>query len=253
MTTMPEPTAETTTRKGDWLQTFTGVQFWPCDPLPGEIFIEDIAHSLARQCRFGGHCNPFYSVAEHSVRASYLVDKDYALWALLHDASEAYLIDIPRPVKSHLHGYRAIEDGLMAAVCERFGLPREMPFPVKRADETMLVTEQRDLMAPQPAPWTFAQGIVVEPLIDRIVPWSALEAEFRFLARFNEITRGEPQADFPRPFEIGREQTVVIYELAKHKLKEMQSMTPHDATWREYRDHQVRVLGALVEKLESAR
>jgi hypothetical protein len=89
-------------RKGSWQQTFTGRQFWPCDPRPEDVCLEDIAHHLALMCRFGGACRVFYSVAEHSVRVAELVwdrtngDREAALAGLLHDASEAYLVDIPK-------------------------------------------------------------------------------------------------------------------------------------------------------------
>src|SRR5690606_29748913 len=97
------------TRKGDWMQTFTGRRFWPLDPRPDEICIEDIAHALSMQCRYAGHCLSFYSVAEHSVLLSQHVAEPFRRWALLHDASEAYLVDVPRPIKGDLSNYRAVE------------------------------------------------------------------------------------------------------------------------------------------------
>ena len=86
-------------RVGDWIQTMSGVIFYPLDPRPEEIRIEDIAHALSHQCRFAGHCREFYSVAEHSVRVSRELPQEFMLWGLLHDASEAYLVDLPRPIK----------------------------------------------------------------------------------------------------------------------------------------------------------
>jgi hypothetical protein len=174
-------------RRGDWIQTFTGVQFWPLDPRADEIRIEDIAHALAQQCRFGGHCRSFYSVAEHSVRVSRVVPPQDALWGLLHDGSEAYCVDVPRPLKRHLSEYGVIENRLMLAICERFRLPVTMPASVKRADQVLLNTEKRDLTGPAPAPWTVAQGMPTEPLQERIEPWSPFEAKARFLARFYEL------------------------------------------------------------------
>lgn len=83
-------------RRGDWMQTFTGRAYWPCDPLPSDVYIGDIAHALARLCRFNGHVIvPHYSVAEHSVRCSRIVESNLALAALLHDAAEAYVADVP--------------------------------------------------------------------------------------------------------------------------------------------------------------
>src|ERR1017187_10636100 len=77
------------------ITTFSGIHFWPLLPNPADIRIEDIAHALSNQCRFAGHAREFYSVAEHSVRVSQLCPPEDALWGLLHDASEAYLTDVP--------------------------------------------------------------------------------------------------------------------------------------------------------------
>ena len=79
----------TSERIGDWIQTYTGRQFWPLDPRVDEIHIEDIAHSLSMRCCYGGHLTDFYSVAEHSVLVSLHVPQEFALWGLLHDAAEA--------------------------------------------------------------------------------------------------------------------------------------------------------------------
>ena len=85
--------------------TYSGKVFDPVNPIAADIRIEDIAHALAHQCRFSGHTIEHYSVAEHSVRVSGLLeDRGYPyrvqMWGLLHDASEAYLIDLPAPVKN---------------------------------------------------------------------------------------------------------------------------------------------------------
>ena len=82
-----------------FIGTFSGLRFWPLAPNLEKILVEDIAHALAHQCRFGGHASRFYSVAEHSVHVSQLCLPEHALWGLLHDASEAYLVDLPRPLK----------------------------------------------------------------------------------------------------------------------------------------------------------
>ena len=78
-------------RRGDWIQTYLGIQFWPLDPRPEEVMLFDIAHSLSNMCRFTGHCREFYSVAQHSVIVSQNVPREDAAWGLLHDASEAYM------------------------------------------------------------------------------------------------------------------------------------------------------------------
>ena len=131
-------------RKGDWILTYSGIEFWPLDPRPEDVRIEDIAHALSMQCRFAGHCDRFYSVAEHSIRVADLVPREDKLWALLHDASEAYLVDLPRPIKRHSEigkHYRIAEDVVMEVIARKFGLPPE-PMSIQRADKAMLCVER---------------------------------------------------------------------------------------------------------------
>jgi len=163
-----------------------GVQFYPLDARPEEIFIDDIAHALSNQCRFAGHSKKFYSVAEHSVRVSYECEQEFALWGLMHDASEAYLVDVPRPVKyqPEMDAYRETEKRLMAVIAQKYGLSMPEPPNVKQADKVLLLTEQRDLMGRQTKPWKDK----ATPLLMNIVPWSPTWAERRFLERFKELT-----------------------------------------------------------------
>jgi hypothetical protein len=169
-------------REGDWLQTFTGRKFWPLDPLPSEVCIEDIAHALAMKCRYGGHCAAFYSVAEHSVSVSRLVPPPLALWGLLHDAGEAYLADVPRPVKPYLVGWHSLEARVLAAVCNRFGLPLVEPAEVKRIDFAITADEKSALMVDGPT-WAGLPPPVGAAI--RCLP--PAEAKAEFLARFAEL------------------------------------------------------------------
>ncbi len=172
-------------RLGDWIQTYSGQVFYPLDPRPEEIHIIDIARSLSFQCRFSGHTRYFYSVAEHSVRVSLACPTDKA-WALLHDASEAYLVDLPRPLKrfSELGRlYMEAEVRVMQAVCRRFGLPIEQPAIIEKIDRVLLITEKRDLMTMEPKPWEDTEI----PLPAKITPWTSYQAETAFLARFKEL------------------------------------------------------------------
>jgi len=183
-------------RKGDWIQTFSNRRFHPIDPRPEEVFIEDIAHSLSQQCRFTGHSQKFYCVSEHSVRVSWEIGrignfKD-CLWGLLHDASEAYLCDLSRPIKHHSAlgaEYRKIEDRLMAVIAERFGLPLPEPPVVKVADNILLMTEKRDIMGPME--WEHSKCFVdlseVKPLGEVIEPWDCARAERLFMIRFRAL------------------------------------------------------------------
>lgn len=185
--------AGATGRKGDWMQLYSGKQFWPMDPRADEIEIEDIAHSLSMQCRYAGHCIRFYSVAEHSVLlARFFLDcgqPETAMWALLHDASEAYLVDVPRPVKPFLPGYKEAEAKVMEAVCERFGLPLEMPREVHDADSAIIGNE-RENMRPCVAEW-YATG---EPLAGvELFYWTPEKVEAAFLSAYREIERVRQQ------------------------------------------------------------
>ena len=116
--------------------TTFGIRFWPLLPNPADIRIEDIAHALSNQCRFGGHAREFYSVAEHCVRVSQNCRPEDALWGLLHDASEAYLSDVPAPLKElpQFEAYRAAERSLQGTIAVRFGLSTEQPRSVTEAD-----------------------------------------------------------------------------------------------------------------------
>lgn len=170
-------------RRGDWMQTFTGRQFWPMDPRPEEIDIEDIAHALSMMCRYNGHCTDFYSVAEHSVLISRSLPNEYALWGLLHDASEAYIGDIVRPAKRYIAGYHAAEQRIMAAVRQAFGLALDMPDAVKRADNAILADEQRQIMGIPPRDW----NLIEPPLGVKIRCLYPDMAKQEFLARFYEL------------------------------------------------------------------
>lgn len=168
------------------MQTYRRIQFWPLDPRPEEVDIEDIAHALSMQCRYGGHVRHFYSVAEHSILVSRMVPREDALWGLLHDASEAYLSDVIRPVKRFLTNYKAIENRLMAVICERFGLPPEQPESVTWADNAILADERERVMGGEIAPWRLEHG----PTGVDIRCHAPVTARADFLHRFHQLTVG---------------------------------------------------------------
>lgn len=182
-----------TPKKGDatFIRTFLGGYFWPLDPRADEIFVEDIAHSLANSCRWTGHVRKFYSVAQHSVLAANYVPPELALQALLHDASEAYLVDLSRPIK-HAPGlgtvYRKVESKLEKVIFEKFGLPKEIAPEIKLVDNMLLWTEKRDLVAGE---WEEKLAGEKGEFKEKIVPWSPEEAEHRFLQRYSELTGAE--------------------------------------------------------------
>ena len=140
-------------------------------------------------------CEFFYSVAEHSVRVADLVktkttDKKVLLVALLHDAQESYTCDIPRPLKRFLPGYKEIEEKMAKVIMEKYGILKEYEESlikeiIKWADNTLLMTEARDLMKMPPSDWSIKE----EPLKEKIITYSDIEAEKIFLEYFNELYR----------------------------------------------------------------
>jgi hypothetical protein len=176
--------------RGDWITTYTG-KFFPNDPQENEINIETIAHALSNLCRFGGHINEFYSVAQHCVLCSYVAPKEYKLEALLHDASEAYLVDIPRPIKQMLPDYKSIELKVEKVIASKFNLPFPISFIVKDIDNRMLVTEASALLNGLDNPWWLDSRypkIYSQDQI-KIDPWSPKLAEEIFMDAYNEYTR----------------------------------------------------------------
>lgn len=140
-----------------WICTASGRVFDLQHPTPDMVDLGDIAHALAHLCRFTGHCRRHYSVAEHSVRVSWLVSGDLRLPSLLHDAAEAYMGDWSSPLKAMIREeapglVERIEGRIEAAIAERFGFdPALLHHPeIKRADRVMYATEKRDIMPPDP-------------------------------------------------------------------------------------------------------
>lgn len=131
------------------IQTYRGKYIDPFNAQASDIFIEDIAHALSNLCRFTGHVKRFYSVAEHSLHVSSLVPQEHKLTALLHDAAEAYLSDLSRPIKHRpeMAFYREAEDQLLAIILLKYGCPVVLPACVKKADDAMLHLEALTLMA----------------------------------------------------------------------------------------------------------
>ncbi len=168
-----------------WIQTYSGVQFWPLEPRVEDVRLEDIAHALANHCRFNGHCRTFYSVAQHSVLVSEELrlegfEDDTLAAALFHDAAEAYLPDICRPIKSAWPDFPAIERRLLNVILQALGIGGREPDQqraIKRCDDMQLATEARDLLGPPPAPWISLPA----PSARVIIPWSPGQSKRKFL------------------------------------------------------------------------
>lgn len=130
------------------VQTFLGVKFDPLHPDIRDINIIDIAHGLSQLCRFNGQTKTFYSVAQHSVIVASHVRPEHRKHALLHDASEAYLTDLPTPLKRlpEFKPYRDAEAYLQRLIYTAFGLDPIEPEEIAIVDKRVFVTEARDLM-----------------------------------------------------------------------------------------------------------
>lgn len=173
-------------RVGPTIALFGGGVLDLCAPDPAVITARSIAHALSMLCRFTGHSRWFYSVAEHSVHCSYLVPPEHAFAALMHDAAEAFVGDVSRPLKMLLPEYRWIEKRIELAVAAKFDLPSQMPAAVKEADLLMLKAEQEQVMDRGREAWDGLEDLDAPAL--RIEFWSPVEAERMFMGRFRELS-----------------------------------------------------------------
>lgn len=167
-----------------WIQTYSGRRFHFLTCTDHDVALVDIAVPLSRIPRFNGHTSRTYSVAQHSVHVMERCPKD-PLVALLHDAAEAYLGDITRPLKALLGPHlAAAEERVHRAIARRFGIGEHIPQSVHEADERMLFTERRDLLTRPPAAWGFER----EPYPERIEPWPAERAFTEFCRALERLT-----------------------------------------------------------------
>lgn len=180
-----------------YISTYLGNRFWPEEPRIDRIALEDIAHGLAYQCRFNGQTRAFYSVAQHSLLVARILPPHLQRAALLHDAAEAYLGDIVKPLKRLLPDFARIESGVTALIAQAFGVDfgsdaPEAPEPrraiyraIKHADMVALATEKRDLMPHSTEAWSYLRGF--EPLPEPIEPLPPAEAKAAFMAAWSRL------------------------------------------------------------------
>ena len=172
---------------GTWIETYSGKRFDFSNPMPSMVDLPSIAHALAAAPRFGGHTPMRYSVAQHCVECSHVAPIGYELEALLHDAHEAYVCDVPLPMKQLLSGYNTVERAAEIAVRKRFAVPLTMSGVVKEIDRRMLVTEARAFGMGWWREWQERGIFPYESLV--LVPLSPADAEKRFLSRFEDLIR----------------------------------------------------------------
>ena len=178
-----------------WIETFTGRRVNPMHMEEADIDINDVAHSLALQCRFVGHCADFYSIAEHSILVAGVVSNmtpsveaevfgNTCLAALLHDAAEAYLGDIARPIKHHsaFEQVVEIEKQILGKIMLKYKCAGADWQLIKKADDIMLATEAKYLMADCGRGW-----YLPEPALDRMPELGIIDSpESMFLMKFED-------------------------------------------------------------------
>ena len=171
-----------------YVSTYLGNRFYLSRPHIDDVAIEDIAHGLAYQCRFNGQTREFYSVAQHSVMVMNLVPEEHRLAALLHDAAEAYLGDMVKPLKNLFPAFSVIEAQVMAIIGQRFEVELvQLHASVKWADLVALATEKRDLMPNSTEPWAYLGGVA--PVPTSIWPMPPKQAKEAFLEAFSKLQR----------------------------------------------------------------
>jgi hypothetical protein len=181
----------------DWIMTFTGKHFYPYSPIVEDIDIQDIAHALSQICRFGGHCSRFYSVAEHSILVSIRCPQELKLVGLLHDAAEAYLGDVPTPLKQEW--FQKTEHNLMMAIYKRFDLRRFRADQssidlIKKIDSHLLLIEASALDM-RPEEWVVLPDTDWKDIKDCAILVQGIEpnrVEQLFLAHFQMLTNPHP-------------------------------------------------------------
>lgn len=192
----------------------------PLAPNPDDIVITDIAHALSHQCRFNGYTSRHYSVAEHSVYVARLVAKrlesvnpgtlfkpmygdgnrmsrqQIIRQALLHDATEAYLLDLPLPLKRHIPQYGNYEKALWRIIAEKFQVPFEMHPLIKEADKRLCSTEKLALLSNHVTEWEWGTFMRDNPpyvgdwdILDRY-PVAPGLARRRFLDFYDQVREG---------------------------------------------------------------
>ncbi len=183
-----------------WILTNGARAFDLLNPRAENVLTTDIAHALSLVCRFNGHCAWHYSVAQHSLLVAYIIEKEGGtpeeqLAGLLHDATEAYVGDMVRPLKEGMREFYEshslvslfdeVERRAWVAICLRFDIDPVLPDCVKTADLVALATEKRDLMPEHPEPWPCLDGI--EPDAETIDPWQPSQAAINYHHRLLQL------------------------------------------------------------------
>lgn len=171
--------------------TYTGKYINPWKLSYSDICIEDIAHALSNLCRYGGHSRHFYSVAQHSVILAEECLRRWtaqeAYYALLHDAEEAYIIDLPRPIKDQFDDYHDLCQLVSNAINDRFWFMCPTYKEIQKLDKEMVYHEAHALMAIHPE-WAKTEELSVKPTFQPVLEFmTPHRAEWMFLDMFGRL------------------------------------------------------------------
>ena len=177
----------------NWIQTYSGAPFDFDNPEGHYFNVMDFAHALSMLCRYNGHTKRFYSVGEHLIRCSNLVPEKFAFEALMHDVSEAYMSDMPRPLKNIMGEYKTLEVRIETAIAKQFNLPVPMSPEVKECDNKILLIEREILMNDAPFPWNhygttpYTRTEFWNSMLN-VSAYTPDIVESKFINRFNELS-----------------------------------------------------------------
>lgn len=185
----------------NWIQTYSGKFYQYLKRNAHNIVIEDIAHALSLICRFSGQCREFYSVAQHCCIAHDYADSDIKLETLLHDASEAYISDIPRPIKQIIPEIKELEQFIQVQVASRFKFRWPTMGRIEILDSQLLLAEAQQLFD-HPIAWKI-EGL--DPLdIGPLYCWKPKVAETEFLQRFDKLMEFDHNGQYWRRDRLDR-------------------------------------------------
>lgn len=169
----------------NWIETKNHHKFNVFDIDPDAIDIEDIAHALSMSCRFNGHLEKFLSVAEHSVVIASMATPENALAGLLHDAAEAYITDVPKPIKVKLDNINELDESLTKAIFKKFGVEYPIPDEIKWLDKQVCFSEALDSNM-RVAMWNDYDKYILSHIPFH---WSPAKAKSIFLRMFDKLKR----------------------------------------------------------------
>jgi hypothetical protein len=176
-------------RRGDWMITVSGRRFYPLDPHPEDVDFDDMAHHLARICRYGGAVSGWYSVAEHScLMADHFMalgDLEAARYAHVHDGPEYVINDMIRPLKPELPDFQRIEAPIERAILVRLGLAPSLPARVKEADSLIIGDERIQLFSAEAL--ARSQWLEKPCLGVTCRQWERDQAKAEWLSRFRAL------------------------------------------------------------------